>query len=197
MSRLSLSYKGKRRPTDLNVLCFSFLNIWYWVMSELNALDITSQPCDIGHSVETSTFWLVSVDEWVDGCGHEELETKLLFSGPRAPIVSITQHNQPECSWVNWAVITVQIWSNIWSSICDDMVFKFLFRFWLHVETGAIVKWGLSCTVKITICGERSESIRRRTANHLWLLLSGGLVCHHLNKTILLFNYLNFILVQV
>lgn len=73
MSWLSLSDKGKWCPTDLNAFCFSIINIWCWVMSELNASDITSQPCKMQHSVETWTFPLAGRDARY-GCGYEALQ---------------------------------------------------------------------------------------------------------------------------
>lgn len=73
MSWLSLSDKGKWCPTDLNAFCVSIINICCWVMSELNASDITSQPCKMQHSVETWTFPLARGDTRY-GCGDEALK---------------------------------------------------------------------------------------------------------------------------
>lgn len=42
-------------------------------MSELNASDITSQPCKMQHSVETRTFPLASGDAH-NGCGYKALK---------------------------------------------------------------------------------------------------------------------------
>lgn len=42
-------------------------------MSELNVLDITSLTCEMQHGEETSTFWLLKANVWIDLCGHEAL----------------------------------------------------------------------------------------------------------------------------
>lgn len=176
MSRLSLSYKGKRRPTDLNVLCFSFINIWYWVMSELNALDITSRPCDIRHSVETSTFWLVSVDEWVDGCGHKESEAKLLFSGSTLELQLFPSHSTIN---LNAAQLIGQ-WLQYRCGQISDHQFRMTWYSNSSFDFGCVLKQVLLLNEGSVLnsynydCGELPRSIRCKTKNHLWLLMSGG-----------------------
>lgn len=134
MSWLSLSDKGKWCPTDLNAFCISIINICCWVMSELNASDITSQPCKMQHSVETWTFPLARGDTRY-GCGYEALK---LHSS-----VLDQQRNSaqlfPLHITINLNAATLEEYSTDVAKcpifFCD-MVFKYvsLFRLWfLHL----------------------------------------------------------------
>lgn len=128
MSWLSLSCKVKRCPTVLNALCFSVTNIWCWVMSELNVLDITSQPCEIQHSVKTSAFSLVSGACWVDGCGHKALKNDILLFWLHKGIQPACFHYIGQSTWMHLGYVnTVQMWQ-ISSSVADNLIVKYCFQ---------------------------------------------------------------------
>lgn len=122
MSWLSLSDKGKWCPTDLNAFCFSIINIWCWVMSELNASDITSQPCKMQHSVETWTFPLAGRDARY-GCGYEALQ---LHSS-----VLNQQKNSAQLFPLHITInLNTAMLEKYSTDSCHDTLFEYLCYFW-------------------------------------------------------------------